>query len=50
MTFIKFILDTEEIAKIEKAINDRGNKAVVIRVENGKLAIFTIDTKLISKK
>lgn len=47
---MKFELSAEEISQIEKNINDRGNKAVVIRVENGKLAIFTISTKLISKK
>lgn len=47
---MKFKITEEEVALIEKAINERGNQSVLIRIEHGKLTIFTIHPKMVFKK
>ena len=46
----KFTLTPDVIDAIEKELNDRGNQSVIIRIEGGRLTVFTVKPKIIVKK
>lgn len=47
---MKFQLSEQDVAEINRVLNERGNQSVRIKIENGKLAIFAVSEKMVTKK
>ena len=47
---LKYLLSEQEISEINRILNEAGNRSVKIKIENGKLTVFSVTEKMIIKK
>lgn len=47
---MKYQLTEQEIAEINRILNERGNQSVRIKIENGQVTVFSVSEKLVIKK
>ena len=50
VAFLKYQLSDQDVAEINRILNERGNQSVRIKIENGKVTVFLVSEKLVIKK
>ena len=47
---LKYQLSEQEVAEINRILNERGNQSVRIKIENGQVTVFAVSEKVVIKK
>ena len=47
---MKYQLSEQEVAEINRVLNERGGQSVKVKIENGKVAVFSVSEKVVIKK
>jgi len=50
VAMLKYQLSEQEVAEINRILNERGNKSVRIKIENGQVTVFSVSEKVVIKK